>query len=167
MCKEWRDAVRSLGKLWSKSKFYLVSHIKVIFQVKVQTPNQLPKYLSFLDSHGIRNTQQITQCQSGEGDGYIKLSQILLQPKVTEQMVKAMVEHKGLEEVNFSQSDLSKVNPNLLASLVEQLERVNLQKTRLTQSHMDILFNRLAKGERGRTGVLKELNLAKNDLSNI
>ena len=82
-------------------------------------------------------------------------------------MVKAMVEHKGLEEVNFSQSDLSKVNPNLLASLVEQLERVNLQKTRLTQSHMDILFNRLAKGERGRTGVLKELNLAKNDLSNI
>ena len=82
-------------------------------------------------------------------------------------MVKAMVEHKGLEEVNFSESDLSKVNPNLLASLVEQLERVNLQKTRLTQSHMDILFNRLAKGERRRTGVLKELNLAKNDLSRV
>ena len=74
------------------------------------------------------------------------------------------MEHEGLEEVNFSDSDLSKVNPNLLASLVEQLERVNLRKTRLTQNQMDILFNRL--GER-RAGQLKELNLDKNDLSGV
>ena len=79
-------------------------------------------------------------------------------------MVEAMVEHGGLEEVNFSDSDLSKVNPNLLASLVEQLERVNLRKTRLTQNQKDILFNRL--GER-RVGQLKELNLDKNDLTGI
>ena len=84
--------------------------------------------------------------------------------KVTEQLVKAMVEHEGLKEVNFSDSDLSKVNSNLLASLVEQLERVNLRKTRLTQNQMDILFNRL--GER-RVGQLKELNLDKNDLSGV
>ena len=132
MCKRWREAVGSCGKLWSSSSLQINSH-------------NISPVLTLMCS------------------GMLSRLRIVKVEKVTEQLLKAMVEHEGLEEVNFSGSDLSSVDPNLLASLVEQLDRVNLRKTRLTQNQMDVLFNRLVEGKTG----LKELNLDKNDLSSI
>jgi len=109
------------------------------------------------------NSRNISPVSTLLGTGRLSRLKTIKVEKVTEQLLEAMVEHEGLEEINFSGSDLSSVDPTLLANLVERLESVNLRKTRLTRNQLEVLFNRL--GEK-RTG-LKGLNIEKNDLSSV
>ena len=132
VCKRWREAVGSCGKLWSSTSLNINSH-------------------------------NISPVSTLLGTGMLSRLKTVKVEKVTEQLLEAMVEHQGLEEINFSGTDLSNADPSLLASLVEKLECVNLRKTNLTKHQLNILFIRL--GEK-RTG-LKRLNIDKNDLSSI
>ena len=109
------------------------------------------------------NSHNISPLSTLMGSGMLTRLRIVRTEKVTEQLLEAMVEQESLEEVNFVGSDLSSVNPSLLASLIERLVRVNLWKTKLTHNQLEVLFNRLGEKETG----LKGLNIQKNDLSSI
>ena len=132
VCKRWREAVGSSGKLWCSSSIHI-------------------------------NSNNISPLSTLMGSGMLTRLKVVEAEKVTEKLLEAMVKQEGLEEVNFFESDLSAVNPSLLANLVERLVKVNLGKTKLTHNQLEVLFNRLGENKTG----LKGLNIQKNDLSSI
>jgi len=109
------------------------------------------------------NSHNISPLSTLMGSGMLTRLKVVEAEKVTEKLLEAMVKQEGLEEVNFFESDLSAVNPSLLATLVERLVKVNLGKTKLTHNQLEVLFNRLGEKKTG----LKGLNIQKNDLSSI
>ena len=165
----------SCGEFWQALVLLLfcITIQQISLRINLQISLRIYLRLSFRISHKIShrcssslhiNSTNISPLSTLIGSGMLTRLRIVKAEKVTEQLLEAMVEQESLEEVNFFGSDLSGVNPRLLASLVERLVRVNLWKTKLTQNQLEVLFNRLGEKE---TGRLKGLNIQKNDLSSI
>ena len=61
-----------------------------------------------------------------------------------EAVFNAILEHDGIKELNISQNEISKVNPETLAKAVNTMEQVNLFNAKLTSPQCEALFQEMA-----------------------
>ena len=82
--------------------------------------------------------------------------------EVTEELLEAVVRHQGLRELNMTGVDLSNVEPRILASTVNKMEKANLWGTKLTTLQVTLLCQVMKSNSQ-----LKSLNLGWNNLSSV
>merc|ERR1719510_430999 len=66
---------------------------------------------------------------------------------VTDQLLKAILNHPSISDIDLSGTDLTSVHPKLLSTVVAQLQQVSLAGSLLTLEQSDSLFSTLAKLE--------------------
>ena len=62
-----------------------------------------------------------------------------------EAVFQAIEDHEGINELNISQNEISKVNATTLAKAVNSMEKVNLFNAKLTNMQIDALFEQMAR----------------------
>ena len=83
--------------------------------------------------------------------------------RVSEELLEAVARHQGLRSVNMAYSDLTVLEPGLLATAVTSLENVNLMHSKLTKQQLEEIFSSLCLG----TYCLKTLYISRNNLSSV
>ena len=83
--------------------------------------------------------------------------------RVSEELLKTVARHQGLRSVNMAYSDLTALEPRLLATTVTSLENVNLGYSQLTEQQLEAIFTSLCVG----ASCLKTLYISHNSLSSI
>ena len=81
---------------------------------------------------------------------------------VSEDLLLAVVRHRGLRRLELANINVSAVRPELLGRLVERLEDVNLFHTFLTRDQATAIFTAISQNSK-----LKRLNIGNNKLSLI
>jgi len=81
---------------------------------------------------------------------------------VTDQLLRAILSHPAISEIDLSGTDLTFVHPKLLSNVIVQLQRVSLAGSLLTLEQIDTLFATLAKPERFK---LRRLDISGLDLT--
>ena len=83
--------------------------------------------------------------------------------RLSEELLQAVAGHQGLGSVNMAYSDLTAVEPELLASIVTSLDNVNLLCSQVTKQQLEAIFTSLSVG----TSCLKTLYISHNKLASI
>jgi len=81
---------------------------------------------------------------------------------VSEKVMKAMVRHPWMKEMDAEFTSLSSLDPKLLAKAVTQLEEVQLSGTQLTPQQVEAIFAAIDK-----SSLLKVLKICGNNLSSV
>jgi len=81
---------------------------------------------------------------------------------VTDQLLKAILDHPSISDIDLSGTDLTSVHPKLLSTVVAQLQQVSLAGSLLTLEQSDSLFSTLAKPD---NFILRRLDISGLDLT--
>ena len=82
--------------------------------------------------------------------------------EVSEELLEAVASHPGLRELNMTGDDLSRVEPGMLADIVNKMEKAVLWGTKLTTLQVTVLCQVMEENSQ-----LKTLNLGWNNLSGV
>jgi len=158
VCKEWKKVAESPW-LWRRMEI-------VVGQLKVTNMN-------ILNTVRLRSVKRVKL-----------LSRYHPDEEEAEAVFGAIMEHEAIRELNISQNQISRVNPDTLARAVNTMEAVNLFNAKLTPAQVQALYTQISQGTKLRlvsmghvdisgvppaiTGAaLNRLNIAKLCNSNI
>ena len=82
---------------------------------------------------------------------------------VSQELLEAVVKHPGLKELNISFMDLSSVEPRMLESVINKMEKLNLSNVKLTAQQVTNLCQVFPQEK----SQLKSLNLTGIDMSGV
>ena len=118
VCKQWKE-VAETPWLWRRLEV-------VVGQLKVNNIGIL----------GTRRLESVKRVRL--------LSKYHPDEEEAEAVFSAILEHEGIRELNISQNEISKVNPETLAKAVNSMEQVNLFNAKLTSMQCEALFQQMS-----------------------
>ena len=118
VCRKWRMVAESPW-LWRRMEV-------VVGQIKVTNMN-------LLNSTRLRSVRRVRLFSLYQPD-----------EEEAEAVFTAILEHEGIRELNISQNQISKVNPDTLAKAVNSMEQVNLHNAKLTGGQVEAVFQEMS-----------------------
>ena len=144
VCTRWQQVLDTPG-FWSW----------VVFRVSRSNLASMPERLDCRRLQGVRKLEVEAGWQNGACG-------VAWRVEVSEKLLQAVAGHPGLRELDMSGTDLSRVEPELLASTLSKMEEVNLWYTELTPRQASIFCQVLKDNTH-----LKSLQLGDVDLSRV
>ena len=118
VCRKWRMVAESPW-LWRRMEV-------VVGQIKVTNMN-------LLNATRLRSVKRVRLFSLYHPD-----------EEEAEAVFTAILEHEGIRELNISQNQISKVNPDTLAKAVNSMEQVNLHNAKLTGGQVEAVFQEMS-----------------------
>ena len=118
VCRKWRT-VAETPWLWRRMEV-------VVGQIKVTNMN-------LLNATRLRSVKRVRLFSLYHPD-----------EEEAEAVFTAILEHEGIRELNISQNQISKVNPDTLAKAVNSMEQVNLHNAKLTGGQVEAVFQEMS-----------------------
>jgi len=119
VCRQWKEVAESPW-LWKRLEI-------VVGQMKVNNIGIL----------GTRRLESVKRVRL--------LSKYHPDENEAEAVFQAIQDHEGINELNISQNEISKVNATTLAKAVNNMEKVNLFNAKLTITQINALFEHMAR----------------------
>ena len=83
--------------------------------------------------------------------------------KVSEEVLQAVARHQGLKKLVMNKIDLSTVEKGLIATVVGNLEAVEISQTQLTVQQLEAIITAIGAGD----CLVKRLDISRNNLSTV
>jgi len=149
VCRRWREVGEAPG-LWT----WVCLRVGISNRF-FQKSGQMPEVLQLSAALDSRRLQAVRRVEAHMVARYWETEK-------SEELIQVVVRHTGLKEMEIDSTDLSSVDPELLAQAVTQLEEVKLVSTNLTPQQVTAICRAMTGNSQ-----LKTLHIFHNDISSV